>query len=343
MKMTSKILLFIILMTALLWPQAALAQDGQGNKFVLGGTYTLSAGEELDGTLFILGGNATLESGSHVTGDVMLAGGSLEADGQIDGDILAAGGLVNLGPNAVVGGDVSSLGAQVSVAEGARIEGTQRNLVGGPIQFSFPGVTTPPRIDVLINPVWEVLSFFFTAFLWAVLAILVALFLQRQVERTSRVVVTQPIISGGLGLLTLVVVPLILVVVAITLIGIPISLVGAVLLAFVWGFGMIAVGTEVGKRLAQVLKQEWAFAVSAGLGTFTLVIVVNGFNTLFPCIGWLARLLVAIVGVGAVLLTRFGTQDYQPSPPPLAPQGGTTGEDQAASLPPPASTDDQSQ
>jgi hypothetical protein len=340
MKTTSKIIFFMIVLAALLWPQAALAQAGQGDKFVLGGTYTLSSGEELNGSLYIIGGTATLENGSHVTGDVMLAGGTLQADGQIDGDILAVGGLVDIGPNAVVGGDVSSLGAQITTAEGARIEGTQRNLVGGPIRFGFPGVTTPPRIDVLINPVWNFLSFFFTAFLWAVLAILVALFLPRQVERTSRVVVTQPIISGGLGLLTIMVVPLILVLVAITVIGIPISLVGALLLAIVWMFGMIAVGTEVGKRLALVLKQEWAFAVAAGLGTFILVVVVNGFNSLIPCVGWVARLLVAMVGVGAVLLTRFGTQDYQPVPPPLVPQGGTPGGGQAADLPPPSETND---
>jgi hypothetical protein len=335
MKPVFKVGLFLILLTALLWPTAALAQGGQGDKFVFGGTYTLAAGEELDGSLYIIGGTATLENGSHVTGDVMIAGGTLQANGQIDGDVLAAGGLVVLGESAVVGGDVSSLGAQIMKADGARIEGKERNLVGGPIQFSLPGGVTPPRIDMVLNPVWNVLSFFFTAFLWAVLAILVALFLPRQVEQTSHVVVTQPLISGGLGLLTLVVVPLLLVLIAITLIGIPISLVGAFLLAIAWAFGMIAVGAEVGKRLAQVLKQEWAFAVAAGLGTFILVVVVNGFNVVIPCIGWLARLLVAMVGIGAVILTRFGTQVYQPSSPPTAPQGGPPAEEQVETLPPP--------
>ena len=335
MKPVSKVMLFMVLLAALLWPQAALAQGGQGDKFVFGGTYTLAAGEELDGSLYVVGGIATLENGSHVTGDVLIAGGTLQSNGQIDGDVLAAGGLVDLGEYAVVGGDVSSLGAQVLITDGAHIEGTQRNLAQGPIQFNLPGGVTPPRIEVLVNPVWNFLSFFFTAFLWAVLAILVALFLPRQVERTSQAVVTQPLISGGLGLLTMVVVPLLLVVIAITLIGIPISLMGAFLLAIAWAFGMIAVGAEVGKRLAQVLKQEWAFAVAAGLGTFILVVVVNGFDSLIPCIGWLARLLVAMVGIGAVLLTRFGTQVYQPSLPPPAPQGGPPAGEQVANLPPP--------
>jgi hypothetical protein len=337
MKPVLKVGLFMLLLAAVLWPHAALAQGGQGDKFVFGGTYTLAAGEELDGSLYVIGGSATLENGSHVTGDVMLAGGTLQSNGRIDGDVLAVGGLVDLGEFAVVGGDVASLGAQIIKADGARIEGTERNLAGGPIQFKLPGGVTPPRIDVLVNPVWNVLSFFFTAFLWAVLAIMVVLFLPRQVERTSQAVVTQPLISGGLGLLTLVVVPPLLVLIAITLIGIPISLVGAFLLVIAWAFGMIAVGAEVGKRLAQVLKQEWAFAVAAGLGTFTLVVVVNGFESLIPCIGWLARLLVAMVGIGAVLLTRFGTQVYQPSSPPTTPQGGPPAEEQVANLPPPTS------
>ncbi len=337
MKPVFKVGLFMVLLAALLWPHAALAQGGQGDKFVFGGTYTLAAGEVLDGSLYVIGGTVTLEEGSHVTGDVMIAGGTLQSNGQIDGEVVAVGGLVDLGEKAMVGGNVSSLGAQILKAKGAQIVGTERNLVGGPIQLNLPNGVTPPRIDVLVNPVWNVLSFFFTAFLWAVLAILVALFLPHQVERTSQAVVTQPLISGGLGLLTLVVVPLLLALIAITLIGIPISLAGAFLLAIAWAFGMIAVGAEVGKRLAQVLKQEWAFAVAAGLGTFILVVVVNGFNSLIPCIGWLARLLVAMVGIGAVLLTRFGTQVYQPASPPIEPQGGPPAEEQVASLPPPTS------
>ena len=96
MKPVPKLMLFMVLLAALLWPQAALAQDGQGDKFVFGGTYTLAEGEELDGSLYVVGGIATLENGSHVTGDVVLAGGTLQSNGQIDGDVLAAGGLVTL-------------------------------------------------------------------------------------------------------------------------------------------------------------------------------------------------------------------------------------------------------
>ena len=55
---------------------------------------------------------------------------------------------------------------------------------------------------------------------------------------------------------------------------------------------------------------EWAPAISAGVGTFILFFVFGGFSELIPCIGWIPQTLVGIWGLGAVLMTRFGTQDY---------------------------------
>ncbi|MFQ5923361.1 MAG: hypothetical protein ACE5M4_11005, partial [Anaerolineales bacterium] len=46
--------------------------------------------------------------------------------------------------------------------------------------------------------------------------------------------------------------------------------------------------------------------------------VVGGIG-LIPCIGWLAPLLVGAAGLGAVILTRFGSREYEISaelPPP---------------------------
>jgi energy-coupling factor transporter transmembrane protein EcfT len=116
------------------------------------------------------------------------------------------------------------------------------------------------------------------------------------------------------------VLPIVLVLLAITICLSPVSLIGGALLAIAWAFGLIAIGTEVGKRLAEIFKQEWAIAVEAALGTFILILVFNG-AALIPCVGWLLRAVVGIVGLGAVLLTRFGTQDY----PPALPAQGSAG------------------
>jgi hypothetical protein len=126
------------------------------------------------------------------------------------------------------------------------------------------------------------------------------------------------LISGGLGLLTAVVAPLLLLLIAITIIGIPLSLIGAFLLALAWALGVIVLGTETGKRLADLLKQQWALPVAAGIGTLLLVIVINAIG-IIDCIGWIPKVVVGVVGLGAVLLTRFGTRPYPPYALPAAP------------------------
>ena len=312
MKLASKLILLGVLLAGLLWPQVALAQGPSGDKYVFGGTYTLSSGQTLNGNLYVFGGIATIEDGATVDGNAMLMGGTLKLNGRVTGDVVATGGLVDLGNTAVVDGDVNTAAAHLNQALGAEIHGSINNSAGGPFQFNFPGGGVP-NIGVNFNPLWDGLWFLFRSFLWAALAILVVLFLPRQTNQVAQAAVAQPLISGGLGLLTVVIVPLLLIVVAITIIGIPVSLLGLLALVIVWGFGIVALGTEVGKRMAEMFKQEWALAVKAGVGTFILVVVADGLARLIPCIGWTIPALLGIVGVGAVLLTRFGTQPYPPA------------------------------
>ncbi len=75
----------------------------------------------------------------------------------------------------------------------------------------------------------------------------VAMFIPAHMARISQTALSQPLISGGLGILTVIIVPIILVLLAITICLIPVSLLGAFLLVLAWAFGLIALGLEVGK------------------------------------------------------------------------------------------------
>jgi hypothetical protein len=154
------------------------------------------------------------------------------------------------------------------------------------------------------------------------LAVVVVLFVPRNAERTAIAAISQPLAAGGLGCITLPVALLILVGLAITICGIPLTIIGAFLLAAAWAFGLISLGAEVGSRLAGIVKQDWALPVSAGVGTFALTFVTNAIGSFLPCVGWLVPLLVGAVGLGAVLLTRFGGQVYPPYAPAV-PQGSS--------------------
>jgi len=307
--------ILLTLLLALALPATALAKGQPEDKIVFGGTYTLGSGETLAGNLIIFGGTATLEEASRVQGEVVTFGGSLEANGEITGNVVGVGGLIELGETAVVEQNVLTLGSTLDRAGGAIVRGEVSSGFTGPFQFDFPGGTSIPQTQVRVNPFVSLMWFLLRTLLWAAVAVVLVLFLPRQIETIGRAAVGQPLIAGGLGLLTVVIAPLVLLLLLITLLLSPLALLGFLLLAIAWGFGLVALGLELGKRLAEMAKGDWAPALSAGLGTLLLILVLNGLKAIIPCVGWLFPAAAGMVGLGAVMLTRFGTEIYPTRPP----------------------------
>jgi hypothetical protein len=320
-----QIALIFTFLIVLIVPGSALAKGFQEDEIVFGGTYTLESGEVLDGSLVVIGGSAALEETSQVQGDVVIFGGNLDAQGEITGSVVGIGGLVTLGDTASVGQDIVIFGANLDQALGAQVDGNVINGITSPLALNIPGDMRVPRFQVSFNPFFQFAWFLLRAFLWAIVAVVLVLFLPRQFAEVSRTAIHQPLISGGLGLLTMFILPIFLLVLLITLICSPISLIGILLLAVAWGFGLIALGLELGHRIAAMFKQDWAPALSAGVGTLLLILVLNGLQAVVPCVGWVFPALAGMVGLGAVILTRFGTQPYPQNefsaiaPAPVAP------------------------
>jgi len=296
----------------------ALSENITGDKFVFGDTFILEEEQALEGNLVVLGGTATLKQGSLVENDIILMGGTVEIEGTVEGDVVALGGLLILGSSAVVEGDVNVVAGHMDRSAGATIYGEENIGLEGPLTITVPGgVRLPipggdniPYIAVQTNPFWQGLSILFISLFGAALAVLVVLFLPNQTQRIGQVSIKQAPISGGLGCLTVFALPFILVITTITIIGIPITILTAILFVFVVIYGIIALGTEAGQRLTRIINKDWSLVVSAGIGTFLLLLVVQGISTLIPCLGGIVWTIVGIVGIGAVLLTRFGTRDY---------------------------------
>lgn len=317
--------LILALLIAIALPITAQAKDRFEDKIVFGGIYTLESGEVLSGNLIVFGGSAVLEEGSRVIGDVVILGGNLDASGEITGNLVGFGGNLNLGTSAEVKKDLIVFGANLDREMGAIVNGQVINGFSGPIYSDFPWGINVPRLDLRVNPALQFGWYVLKVFLWAILAVLLVLFFPRQFDQIGNTAIHQVLISGGLGLLTAIIVPIILVLLLITLICSPLSLLGFLLLAVGWGVGLIALGLEVGKRIAEMFKQEWAPALSAGVGTLILIGVLNGLRAVIPCVGWVFPFLAGSVGLGAVMLTRFGAQAYPDTftsvsaPPPSSP------------------------
>jgi hypothetical protein len=321
----------LVMVAALALPVAAAAA-GSGSvlldgRIVFGGTYTLRAGETLDGDLLAFGGNVTLEAGSVVNGDVVLLGGNLNAAGTIQRDLAVIGGNVNLEAEAAVVGDLSVFGGNVNRDPAAQIGG--RIVSGGEtgdlpwvigpqgipwLEGPFFGRSWTPTIDLGPSPAWRAGTLLLQSLLTAGLAVLVVMFGASGVGRVARAAVDALPASGLVGLLGLAAIPVLLVLLALTICLIPFSFIGALLLALAIVYGWIAIGLEVGERMTRSFHWRLDPAAASGVGTFVVCLVANGIGFI-PCVGWLAPLLVSAVGLGAVLLTRFGRQGY-PGPAP---------------------------
>jgi hypothetical protein len=316
MKHVTRITLFLIIavLAALAFPARVQAASLNEDKVVFGDSYRLGPNETLSGDLVVLGGAVTLAADSTVTGDVALMGGAIEINGNVDGNLSIIGGSATLGDSAVIHGDITSMGGTLRKSELTRVDGRIVEGNWSPFNFVFPkDVFQQPASWLNFTPVSNFFNYIGNALLLAALAMLLALFLPKPAERVSQAVMSQPFITGGLGLLSLVAVPVLLVLTAITIIGIPLTLIGTMLFVTAIVFGWLSLGIETGRRIGKALKLNWHDALLAGGGTLVLTLVADGVSKVVWCIGWVAPFLVVILGLGGVLITRFGTAHYTPA------------------------------
>ncbi len=283
-----------------------------------------------------------------VTDPVVAVGGSVTVLGRVNDDVVAVGGSVHLGPKAVVRGDVTSVGGRIDQTPGATVHGRVNEVRIGPPHFHF-------------NPVgffgpfaaWNPFTGWFKLFgtllrlgLVMLLAMLVALVAARPVERIGLRASQEPWLSGFTGLLAqLLFVPVLVltvVILAVSLIGIPLLVlvpfgVIAFLLAVLIGF------TGVALRLGRwAVGPDRPMFVAMAVGIILVAVVTLGARVLalvpaplwpitwmIGVLGFLVEYVAWSVGLGAALLSRFGTRGapYDPpvAPPPIPVYDGPSG------------------
>lgn len=312
MKITYKIFTLLILLTLVFVPtSSAYAQGpnpGGGGQVIFGRDFTLESGDTFEGDLVVFGGNVLIEEDASLKGNLVVIGGTIESNGETKGDVVVVGGQISLDQLALVTGDVVTVGGQLDRAEGAEIQGDVVNNVAPDIVI--PNATIPPtvpdvpvvpeiprpNIDMSFNPFAEVFWIFFWAVIVAAFAMLLSLFWQPQIERTGNVIVTQPLMTGAIGLLAFFIAAILF-----------LTIIPPILAAFAWLFGAVAMGSEVGQRFSKAVNQVWSPVLTIGLGTF-LLMLVGGAIGLVPCLGGLVLFLLGMVGIGGSVITWFGVR-----------------------------------
>jgi cytoskeletal protein CcmA (bactofilin family) len=331
-----KMMAFFLLFTLLFLPTGSVHAQGPGpdnGRVIFGSNITIESGDTFEGDLVVFGGNVTVEEDATLNGDLVVIGGTVECNGEVQGDVVIVGGQAHLEDMAVVSGDVVLVGGQIEQAEGAVIEGDLVNNVAP--QIDMPNGKIPPIVPIVpdvppmppvpdvpslpgivnnnFNPFFSFGRVFASSLLVAFLGILAVLFFQQRLDKVSQAVVVQPLMTMSIGLLTVVA----LLLATVTLILIPFVLLSLIPLGLAWLFGVIAVGQEIGERFAKAIHKDWAPVLTTALGTFILMFVVgsiqalNELTWLVGCFTWIIPVFIGFLGIGAVVITRFGAKPVQ--------------------------------
>jgi hypothetical protein len=283
-------------------------------------------------------GSVRVDEDERVTDAVVAVLGSADVRGRVEDDVVAVLGNVHLGPHAVVTGSVTSVGGRIDQEPGAQINGDVNEVRLHHEPWRHAGGAWLPWMAArdMFSSWLSLLGTLLRIAVVMLLTLIVTIAAARPIERISARAGTDPWLSGFIGLLAQVlfvpVLVLTVVFLAISIIGIPLLLlVPFALVALL--FGVLMGFTGVARRVG-----EWAVgphkgplvATAVGVAVITAAAIVTRIVWLIP--GPIAPLAIALwiialfveylawtVGLGALLLTRFGTRGPSVSVVPVAP------------------------
>ena len=241
-----------------------------------------------------IGGNVVVEEGTEVK-DAVAVGGSVTVNGKVRKSAVAVGGSVVLGPNAVVGKDVVSIGGAVKQAQGSKIHGSV-------VEMNIPGVSAIIPFFLEDRSSSWFWTFKITAFLgFLALAVLLVAVLPKPFDLITNNVqqnLGKVILWAVLGLVVLVPLALFLL---ISVVGIPLIALEVFLAGIAFLVGYIAIAQLIGDKIAVLMKRP---ALSV------IWLTVMGLLALWligwvPFLGSLVKGVVIVLGFGGVLATLF--------------------------------------
>jgi cytoskeletal protein CcmA (bactofilin family) len=323
---------FLLLALLLLFATPAMAQNGDsGGDVHLGQDLRLGVDQVVTGDTVIMGGDLVMEQGSRIEGDVVVFGGRAIVDGEVTGDLVVIGGDIQLKSHAIAKDNVVAISGTLTRDEGAVVHGETvqtdmfrfKDMARAFPEGFHPGPPEgPPRSGFdLLSVLLHIVRALTLAVVLGVIGLLVVLLLPAHIEVVTNTILDAIWTSLGVGLLTLVVAISVILFLTVTICLLPIGLLLGLALLVASLFGWVVIGYILGKRLAPILyKREIVPPIlSALVGVFLLTLLQQGLMVLsdIPCLGVLFWLLGAGVwliavstGLGAVVLSRFGTHRY---------------------------------
>jgi hypothetical protein len=245
--------------------------------------------------------DVTIEENMKVR-NVFVLRGQITISGTVEQNVVAIGGSVVLTGTAVVNGDVVALGGIIVMGKGAEVHGTLTEINSSNISAA---------ISDLLSDDWEGWSWLFAIFSVVVffailiLALLIVALIPKPIQVIAETIKTNTFkvsLSGLLGLLLIVPIAVLLTISVIGIVLIPLEMILVISAALL---GFIAVSQLIGRRVLTLMKRTGGGVIRQtfwGLMTLWLIGWI-------PYVGWMIKVLAVVLGLGGVIMTRFGTKE----------------------------------
>lgn len=257
---------------------------------------TIGSESSVGSDVFFVGQTATING--IVGRDVGGATQTLLVNGQVNRSINAQSSSINIGPTADIKGDFSyTSGKKASIDPSA--------IIGGATEFHLDEQFNEPKKDMKKMDAdwigkWFSPGRFMSILFYTLLAIVfITLFpsIGKQVVETMEL---HPVRSTGIGILSMIVLPVVILAFMITIIGIPVAILIAAFYAFAFLVGRMCSGYIIGKRVLRQVKEKGTIKrIWPAVVGIPLVLILFG----IPYVGWIISLIFTMWGVGGIMLS----------------------------------------
>ena len=234
--------------------------------------------------------------------NVFVLRGQITVNGTVEQNVVVIGGSVVLTRKAVVNGDVVALGGIIVKGKGADVRGTLTEINSSNISAA---------ISDLLSDDWEGWSWLFAIFSVVVFValLILALLIVALIPKPIRVMAAairrntfKTSLSGLLGLLLIVPIAVLLTISVIGIVLIPLEMILVVTAALL---GFIAVSQIIGRRVLLLIKKTEGGIVRQTFWGLVILWLIGW----IPYVGWMIKVLAIVLGLGGVIITRFGTKE----------------------------------
>ena len=258
------------------------------NLWGFGSSVTIGRNIRLDNDATLFSGNAYING--DVGRDATVFSGTLDVGSKLGRDLRFRGGQLMVHPSSAIGRNLYST---TNSAQGVQIDPSVT--IGGKkiVEFAKPKVSPYLTFGFYVRQVLRIAAAFLLG--------LFIYWISPTISRISISTVRTLLISGGIGFLAAVAIPIAAIILAITLIGLPIGLVGIA----VWLLGLYLSKIVIARCIGGALLGErrgglGSTAMALLIGLLIVIVAVN-----LPYIGGVLNFVLMLIGLGALTKTIY--------------------------------------